>query len=128
MLDTSTCSSAMRASNIINKCLSRVKADKGFRTISPYRTTPVQLIAVLIDDRAERDRDVTERDRDITPDVRVPRRLQDAEEQVMVCVAELRAHAEELAKRERRHRPQRRVLSKMFWLVLRGEMLEIYKP
>jgi hypothetical protein len=35
----------------------------------------VQLIAVLKDDRAERDRDVTERDRDVTPDVRVPRRL-----------------------------------------------------
>jgi hypothetical protein len=64
----------------------------------------------------------------VTPDVRVPQRLQDAEEQVMVCVAELRAHAEELAKRERRHCPQRRVLSKIIWLVLSGEMLEIYEP
>ena len=76
------------------------------------RQPAVQLVAVLVDDRAERHRDVAERDRDVAPDVRIPRRLEDAEEQVVVCVAELRAHAEELAKRERRHRPQCRVLRK----------------
>ena len=35
------------------------------------RRTPVQLIAFLVDDRAERDRDVAERDGDVAPDVRV---------------------------------------------------------
>lgn len=74
------------------------------------RQTLVQLVAVLVNDRAERDRDVAKRDRDVAPDVRVPRRLEDAEEQAVVRVAELRAHAEELAERERRHRAQRRVL------------------
>ena len=53
------------------------------------RQSPVQLIAVLVDDRAERDRDVTERDSDVAPDVRVSRCLQDAEEQVVVRIAEL---------------------------------------
>ena len=53
------------------------------------RQTPVQLVAVLIDDRAERDRDVAERDRNVAPDVRVPRRFEDAEEQMVVRVAEL---------------------------------------
>ncbi len=37
-------------------------------------------------------------------------RFQDAEEEVVVRVAELRAYAEELAERERRHCTQRRVL------------------
>ena len=74
------------------------------------RQALVQLVAVLVDDRAERDSDVAERDRDVAPDVRVSRRLEDPEEQVVVRVAELRAHAEELAERERRHRAQRRVL------------------
>ena len=62
------------------------------------RQTPVQLVAVLVHDRAERDSDVAESDRDVAPDVRVPRGLENAEEQVVVRVAELRAHAEELAK------------------------------
>jgi len=39
------------------------------------RQTPVQLIAVLIDDRAERDSDVAERDSDVAPDVRISRCL-----------------------------------------------------
>jgi hypothetical protein len=53
------------------------------------RQTPVQLIAVLVHNRAERDRDVAKRDSDVAPDVRVSRRLQDAEEQVVVRIAEL---------------------------------------
>jgi len=75
------------------------------------RQALVQLVAVLVDDRAERDSDVAERDRNVAPDVRVSRCLEDPEEQVVVRVAELRAHAEELAERERRHRAQRRVLA-----------------
>ena len=35
------------------------------------RQALVQLVAVLVDDRAERDRDVAERDGDVTPDIRV---------------------------------------------------------
>ena len=61
------------------------------------RQAPVQLVAVLVHDGAERDSNVAERDRDVAPDVRVPRCLEDAEEQVVVRVAELRAHAEKLA-------------------------------
>src|SRR6266403_5111994 len=53
------------------------------------RQTLVQLIAILVDDRAERDGDVAQRDRDVAPDVRVSRCLQDAEEQVVVRIAEL---------------------------------------
>jgi hypothetical protein len=53
------------------------------------RQSPVQLIAVLVNNRAERDRDVAERDGDVAPDVHVPRFLQDAEEQVVVRIAEL---------------------------------------
>ena len=53
------------------------------------RQSPVELIAVLVDDRAERDRDVAERDGDVAPDVRVSRCLQDTEEQVVVRIAEL---------------------------------------
>ena len=66
--------------------------------------TPVQFVAVLIHDRAERDSAVAERDRDVAPDVRVPRCLEDAEEPVVVRVAELRAHAEKFAEWECRHR------------------------
>lgn len=53
------------------------------------RQTPVQLIAVLVHDRAERDRDVAERDSDVAPDVRVSRCHQDAEKQLVVRIAEL---------------------------------------
>ena len=55
----------------------------------PIRQTPVQLIAVLVNDRAEGDRDVAERDSDVAPDVRVSRCLQDAEQQSVVRIAEL---------------------------------------
>jgi len=53
------------------------------------RQTPVQLVAILVNDRVERDSDVTERDGDVAPDVRVSRCLQDAEEQAVVRIAEL---------------------------------------
>ena len=79
------------------------------------RQPAVQLVAVLVHDRAERHRDVAERDRDVAPDVRVARGPENPEEQVVVRVAELRAHAEELAERERRHRAQRRVLNDFFF-------------
>jgi hypothetical protein len=49
---------------------------------------------------------------------------------VMVRVTELRAHAEELAERERRYRSQRRVLSETCWLMpKRGNVRDIiYEP
>ena len=53
------------------------------------RQSPVQLIAVLVNDRAERDRDVAERDGNVAPDIRVSRGLQDAEQQLVVLIAEL---------------------------------------
>lgn len=90
------------------------------------RQSPVQLLAVLVDDRAERDRDVAERDGDVATDVRVSRGLQDAEEQVVVRVAELRAYAEEFAKGERRHRPQRRILKTQKGVSIRLWRVEIF--
>jgi hypothetical protein len=42
----------------------------------------------------------------------------------MVCVANLRAHSEELAERECRHCPQRRVLSKNIWLTRSGVTIQ----
>lgn len=64
------------------------------------RQPSVQLAAVLIDDCAERNSHVSERDDDVASDARVLRRLEDPEEQVVVFVAELGAHAEEFAERQ----------------------------
>ena len=74
------------------------------------REATVQLVAILVDDAVERHRDVAKCDHDVTPDVRVLRRFEDLEQKPVVLVAELRAHAEELAERERRRRTQDAVL------------------
>lgn len=64
------------------------------------RQPSVQLAAVLIDYSAERDGHVSESDYNVAPDARVFRGLEDAEEQVVVFVAELGAYAEEFAESE----------------------------
>lgn len=59
--------------------------------------TSVQLVAVLVDDGAERNSYITEGDNDVATNSRVIGEFQDLEKQAMVLVAELRADAKELA-------------------------------
>jgi len=54
-------------------------------------------VAVLINDAAEGNSYIAECNDDVAPDVRVFRCLQNLEEEPMVLVTELRAHAQELA-------------------------------
>lgn len=72
--------------------------------------TLVQLVAVLVNDVVKRNSDVSERDNNVAPDVRILRRLENLEQKMMVCVAELGTDAQELAERERSRRPQCPVL------------------
>ncbi len=57
----------------------------------------VQFVAVLVNDVAEADGNVAQSDDDIAADVRVLGGLQDFEQETVIEIAELRAHAKELA-------------------------------
>ena len=62
--------------------------------------TRVQLIAVLVNDVAEADRDIAECDDYVAANVRILRCLEDLEEEPVVLVTELGAHAQEFAEGE----------------------------
>ena len=56
--------------------------------------TLVQLVAVLVNDVVKRNSDVSQRDDNVAPDVRILRRLENLEQKMMVCVAELGTDAQ----------------------------------
>lgn len=71
----------------------------------------VETIAVLVHDRREAHGDVAESDNDVASHGGFSRRLKDFEEHHEMLLAELSAHAHELAQRERRGRFEHRVLT-----------------
>jgi hypothetical protein len=64
------------------------------------REALVQLVAVFVNDIAERHCDVAKSDRDVASDVGIFGSLQNLKEQPMVLVTELRTDAKELAERQ----------------------------
>jgi hypothetical protein len=64
------------------------------------REALVQLTAILINDIAERNSDISESNNDVTFDICIFGSLQDLEEQTMVLIAELRTDAKDFAERQ----------------------------
>lgn len=53
------------------------------------RETLVELVAVLVNDAAKRDSDISERNDNVTTDARVFGRLEDLEEEMVVLITKL---------------------------------------